>query len=152
MLKRIYFLLIAVILTISTAMAQDVIRWRTTVKMTSDTEGILTVRALVADGWHLYGTKLPKGGPKPTVFDFNKSQGIKFTGSFKPSVAPVTKKDPTFDMSLTFWDQNVSFSRPFKLTGPKEKAEIIGSITFMGCNDQTCLPPKTIPVSGLHIK
>lgn len=145
-------LLFVAVLTIGTAMSQDVIRWRTTVKMSSDTEGILTVRALVSDGWHLYGTKLPKGGPKPTVLDFANCRGIKFTGPFKPSVAPVTKNDPTFGIPLTFWDGNVAFSRPFKLTGPKEKTEIIGSITFMGCNDQTCLPPKTITVSGLHIK
>ena len=64
MLKRFYLLLIAAVLAVGTAMAQDAIRWRTTVKMTSDTEGVLTVRALVADGWHLYGTKLPKGSCK----------------------------------------------------------------------------------------
>ena len=152
MLKRFYLLLIAAVLAVGTAMAQDAIRWRTTVKMTSDTEGVLTVRALVADGWHLYGTKLPKGGPKPTVLDFSKSVGVKFLDGFKASEAPVTKQDPTFGMALTFWGKNVSFTRRFRLTGAKNKAAINGSITFMGCNDETCLPPKTIPVVNLKIK
>lgn len=152
MLKRLYLFLIVTVLAVGTAMAQDAIRWRTTAKMTSDTEGVLTVRALVADGWHLYGTKLPKGGPKPTVLDFSKSVGVKFIGDFKPSVAPVTKQDATFGMALSFWGQNVTFTRRFKLTGAKEKAQINGSITFMGCNDETCLPPKTLPVTGLRIR
>lgn len=153
MIKRITLLIVAAVLAVGAAMAQDPIRWRTTVKMTSNTEGVLTVRALVADGWHLYGTSLPKGGPKPTSLDFSKSVGIKFVDkAFQASVAPVTEHDATFSMKLTYWKSNVIFTRRFRLTGARDKALINGAITFMGCNGETCLRPSTITVSKLHVK
>ena len=59
------------------AMAQTVqpVKWRISVKMTSKTEGVVTIRAIVGQGWHLYGLDIPKGGPKPTSFNFSKSEG-----------------------------------------------------------------------------
>lgn len=137
------FIIAFTTLAVAPAQAQNAIRWRTTVKMTSDKEGILTVRALVGEGWHLYGTTLPKGGPKPTVLDFSASKGIAFKGDFKPSVKPVSKHDPMFGITLNWWDTNVTFTRRFRLTGKKTDAVINGKITYMGCNDETCLPPKT---------
>ena len=152
MLKKIsLFLVVMVVGTCCAFAQQDAIRWRTTVRMTTATEGVLTVRALVGEGWHLYGTKLPKGGPKPTVLDFSASKGVKFTGEFKPSVAPVKRHDEMFGLTLSWWDKNVTFTRPFCLTGPKADAVIEGKITYMGCNDDNCLPPKTQTVR-LNIK
>ena len=153
MVKRITLLIVAAVLAVGAAMAQDPIRWRTTVKMTNDTEGVLTVRALVADGWHLYGTSLPKGGPKPTAISLATSTGIKFIDkAFTASVAPVTEFDATFNMKLTYWRTNVTFTRRFRLTGPRDKAFINGTITFMGCNGENCLRPSTITVNKLRIK
>jgi thiol:disulfide interchange protein DsbD len=65
-MKKLTFLFVALIISAVTAMAQSPIKWRTTYKMTSQTEGVLTVKAIVTEGWHLYGTELPEGGPKAT--------------------------------------------------------------------------------------
>lgn len=146
-----FALLIAAMLIPVAAQAQNQVKWRTTVKMISDKEGELTVRAIITDGWHMYGTKLPKGGPKPTVLDFSESTGIKFKGDFKPSVKPVEKMDAMFGIKLTYWSGNVAFTRPFVLTAPKADAAIKGKITYMVCDDETCMPPKTESVS-LKIK
>lgn len=145
-LRHLLYLCFIIAFTSVTALpanAQNAIRWRTTVKMTSEKEGILTVRALVGEGWHLYGTSLPKGGPKATVLDFSGSKGIKFKGDFVPSVKPVSKLDPMFGITLSWWNTNVTFTRRFKLTDKKADAVINGKITYMGCNDETCLPPKS---------
>ena len=83
----------------ATAQTQPV-RWRTTAKMASPTEGILTIRAIISDGWHLYDTTLPKGGPIPTTLDFSKSSGVKWLGQFKASSKPVSNHDESFDMTL----------------------------------------------------
>lgn len=137
-------LLLAVLMCSVAAMAQNQVRWRTTVKMTDATHGVLTVKALVNDGFHLYGTDVPKGGPVATTLNFDASTGIKFTGAFKPSVAPVKKKDAMFDMTLTYWNApGVTFTRTFKLTGKKEDAVIKGSVKYMACDDKNCTPPKT---------
>lgn len=151
MKKKILALVAIMIMTAVSAMAQQLgggqqtapVRWRTTVKMTSATEGVLTLKALVTSGWHLYGTDIPKGGPVATTLNFDASKGVKFTAPFKPSKAPLTKDDKTFGMTLSWWETNVTFTRPFRLTGKAADAEIVGSIRYMSCNDQTCSPPKT---------
>lgn len=147
MKNRLCLLIFALMAVVSCAFAQRVdenaIKWRMSVKMTSPTEGTVTLRAIIADGWHLYGTEIPKNGPVPTTFDFSSSKGVKFLGAFQPSATPISKTDKNFGMALNWWDKDVSFVRKFKLTGKIDEAEISGSVKFMGCNDANCLPPKT---------
>ncbi len=128
---------------ISSISAQNTVpvRWRSSIKMTSDNEGILTVKALIADGWHLYSTNLPKGGPKSTVLDFSSSTGIKFINNFEPSQKPVESVDKMFNLKLSWWSTNVTFTRKFRVTD-HSKAMVIGKITFMSCNNVNCMPPK----------
>lgn len=126
--------------------APEAARWTMSVKMTSATEGVVTLKAQVTPGWHIYGTNLPDGGPSSTVFDFSKSTGVKFVGNLKPSVKPVSKFDKMFELTLTWWDRPVTFTRKFKVT-KKGAAKINASVTYMGCNDQSCLPPKTVTFS-----
>lgn len=140
---RIFATLIAIIAFALGSTAQtSPIRWRTTAKMTSPTEGILTIRAIISDGWHLYDTKLPKGGPVPTTLDFSKSTGIKWLGQFKASVKPVSNHDASFNKTLSWWEREVVFTRKFRLTGEISEAYIDGVIKYMSCNGSTCNPPK----------
>lgn len=141
-MKRIFlFLLVALAAAVGLS-AQNPIRWRMSVEMTSDTEGVITLRALVDEGWHLYGTRLPEDGPKPTKFSFSESKGISLVGNMTPSVASKSIDDPMFGMKLNWWDGNVNFTQRFKLVS-HEGAKVVANITFMACNDETCQPPST---------
>lgn len=131
----------------ASAQSPSPIKWRTTVKMLDDRDGILTIRAVIEKGWHLYGTKLPEGGPKPTTFDFAESRGVKFIGAFEPNAKPIEKEDAVFGTKLSWWAKNVTFTRKFRLSGDIKDAVISGKITFMGCNDETCMPPRTETVT-----
>ena len=142
-MKKISLLLMLVVMATVSVCAQTAIRWQASVAMKNKSEGVLTVKAVVAPGWHLYGTAMPKEGPNSTKLDFSGSTGVEFTGAFTPSVKPVTRHDDMFGITLSWWDRSVTFTRPFKLKGKKGDAAIVGKITFMGCNDKTCLPPKT---------
>ncbi len=139
-MKKILLIVVLLLCGLS-AVAQSArpIRWRMTVKMTSETEGVATLRAVVEPGWHLYGTAVPDGGPKATKFSLTGSKGVEATGNIVPSVAAKTVQDPVFGMELTWWDSNVSFSLPFKVT--TSDATLSVTVNFMGCNDETCLPP-----------
>ena len=138
-----FTLIFALILFAAVSMsAQKPISWRSSVKMTSKTEGIVTIKAIISTGWHLYGTNIPSGGPKATKFDFSASTGVKLVGGVEPSYKPVNVYDNTFGMNLNWWDKTVTFTQKFKLTG-NGTAKIVGSILYMGCNNQTCLPPST---------
>lgn len=111
------------------------------VNMTDNTQGTVTLRALVSQGWHLYGTTLPEGGPKPTKITTSASTGISFTGPATASVKSKTVHDPMFDIDLNWWDTNVEFTIPFKVTGDDPIVKI--TVNYMGCNDATCLPPSS---------
>ncbi len=140
-MKRIFLFLIVMLAAVAGMTAQNPIRWRMSVSMTSATEGTLTLRALVEPGWHLYGTSLPADGPRPTEFAF-ASKGVEMEGPVKASRPALVKADPLFGMELSWWDANVEFSRSFRLTEP-QGASISVTANYMGCNDITCLPPKS---------
>lgn len=140
-MKRIFLFLCVALFAAVAVMAQNPIRWRMTVKMTSETEGVITLRALVDEGWHLYGTQLPEDGPKPTQISFTDSQNISLVGKLTPSAAPKTVNDPMFGMKLNWWDANVNFTQRFKLK-KREGAKVVANVSYMACNDQNCQPPK----------
>lgn len=120
--------------------------WRANVKMLTATEGEVIVKVTIATGWHLYGTVLPKGGPKPTKFDFSASSGVKFNGTITPSEKPVSKQDKMFNLTVNYWTGTVTFRQKFTVTDAT-KAKIEGSVTYMGCNDTSCSPPSTFKIS-----
>ncbi|MDE7410805.1 MAG: protein-disulfide reductase DsbD N-terminal domain-containing protein [Paramuribaculum sp.] len=144
-ISLLYLCAICVGLSVSTSAQTTPINWRMNVKMTSDTEGEVIIKAIVEPGWHLYGTELPKGpGPKPTVIDMSQSNGVIFTTELSSAPATVEKTDAMFNRVLNWWDTNVTFRRRFKLTESKDASRSVKAvITFMGCNDATCLPPTT---------
>jgi thiol:disulfide interchange protein DsbD len=49
-------------------------------------------------------------------------------------------------MTLYWWDSNVNFTQKFKVTD-QSKAKINGKISYMSCNDETCMPPATESIS-----
>lgn len=146
---NILFLLIAVAIAAPSLSAQNnsgPFTWRSNVKMLSATEGEVIVKVTIAQGWHLYGLQLPTGGPKPTVFDFSKSTGVKLKGKVVASKSPTEKYDKMFELKLNYWTGSVTFRQRFKVTN-KRKARIEGTVNYMGCNDNTCSPPATFTIS-----
>lgn len=143
-MQRVAFSIFALLMVIFSGAAQDAapIRWQVTVKMTSATEGVATFKARIQPGWHLYGLEMPAGGPKATVIDTAESTGVEFTGALTPDRKPLSVHDKMFNLDLSWWDSDIALRRKFKVTD-SNNARIAGKITFMGCNDMTCLPPTT---------
>lgn len=138
------FLLIFTLLAIgaSCAFAQifDPVKWKSAIKMTDATNGVVTFTATVDAGWHVYGTQLPAGGPEPTSVHWN-NQGVKLVGGLTPSKAAHKQHDETFDMDLSWWTGSVTLSQKFTVTAKEYKIE--GSIRYMACDDENCTPPKS---------
>lgn len=126
----------------SSAFAQifDPVKWKSAIKMTDATNGVVTFTATVDAGWHVYGTHLPSGGPEPTSVHWN-NQGVKLVGGLTPSKAAHKQHDETFDMDLSWWTSSVTLSQKFTVTAKEYKIE--GSIRYMACDDENCTPPKS---------
>jgi thiol:disulfide interchange protein DsbD len=101
-------------------------------------------KAKIDKGWHLYDIRLPEGGPIATQVVYQDSANLEFAGDLQKSVEPIKKYDKTFDMNLQYYTDSVVFTQLVRLKN-KESAQIKGFVTFMGCNDETCLPPNDVP-------
>lgn len=126
----------------SAQMFTDVVKWTQTVEENSPTQRTLVLKAVVESGWHLYGTKLPDGGPQPTVLVIDKLVGAELDGELTATTAPTEHYDKQFEMTLTFHSGEVEFRQKLNVTDP-EAFSFVGGVKYMVCNDENCLPPTT---------
>ena len=134
---------VLVLLSLSGAKAQiirDAVSWTRTVEDNGPTEKTIIFTATIKDGWHLYATDLPAGGPTPTQLIVDKLGGAELVGTLTANTKPVEKFDPNFDMKLRFFSGKVFFRQKIRITDAK-KFTFEGAIRHMACNDEKCLPP-----------
>ncbi len=120
------------------------ITWDNSFEMVSDTEAVASFTATIDNGWHLYSTQLPDGGPSPTVVVWDKISGLEPTGDLTSDHAPIEKVDEMFELTLSWWEQKVTLTQHFKVTDPST-VHLEGYVEYSSCNDETCIPPTKEP-------
>ncbi|MBN1822046.1 MAG: thioredoxin family protein [Prolixibacteraceae bacterium] len=100
----------------------------------------LIFKATIDKGWHLYDTYLPEGGPIATQIVYEDSTLFEFSGELQKSPEPEEHFDPTFQLTLRYFSLEVTLTQKIKLK-TDNPVKIDGYVMFMGCNDETCLPP-----------
>lgn len=101
-------------------------------------ESEVLVSAAIGDGWHLYSTeKATDLGPIPTEIVFDKVEGVEMVGKLHEPT-PKVSFDPNFGETLYYFEKSVTFSQEIELNGAQE---MNGTITYMVCNDEMCMPP-----------
>ena len=142
-MNRVRYILTTILLSLfSVSFAQtegNPLTWRMNVKMIDSTDGEVIVKCIPEAGWHVYGFKMPEGGPKPTSIDLSLSKGVEFIGPIHYSPDIVKGEDAMFGKMLEWWDTTVTFRRKFKVTD--DNPSIVAKIKYMGCNNKQCLPP-----------
>ncbi len=115
--------------------AQEKVIWSTTFNSKS-TELVFT--AQIADGWHLYSQFIQKDiGPVPTQFTFDLKDSLALVGEISESKS-IKEYDENFEAELSFFKTQAIFRQKIK---KGSQGEFVGYITYMVCNDVTCLPP-----------
>ena len=144
--KRLFIFFTLITLGVYATFAQiaNPVKWKTAVKMTDATNGVVTFTATIDAGWHVYGTNIPNGGPQPTAVKWN-NEGVKLVGGLTPNKPAHKQHDETFDMDLSWWSGSVTLTQKFTVTSPSYKIE--GSIVAMACDDENCTPPTSEPFS-----
>ena len=120
--------------------AQGPVNWSFTAKKTGDKMYEIHLTASVSSPWHIYSQKTPEGGPVPTKISFNKNPLLKIEGEAAEKGKLVTKFEEVFDIDTKYFDGNVSFVQKVKVKA-NVKTNITGTIEFMACNEQQCMPP-----------
>ncbi len=131
-----FFILLSVF---SKAQIIEPIKWTTESKQNGN-EVELIFKASIEKGWHLYDTYLPEGGPIATSIVYEDSTLFNFVGELEKSPIPEEHFDNTFQLTLRYFSNEVILKQKIKLKSDTP-TEIKGYVLYMGCNDETCLPP-----------
>jgi thiol-disulfide isomerase/thioredoxin len=103
------------------------------------------VIAAIDEGWHLYSLEQPSGGPITTHISVPENQKFKLVGDIE-SPSPQVLFDPNFNMDTQFYEGEAVFKLPVEIAKDAQagKNTLFVNVFFQTCNDQTCLPPKTV--------
>ncbi len=104
------------------------------------TEVTLIFNAVIEEGWHLYDTQLPDGGPIKTSIHYSDSTLFEFMGELGKEPIPTEYFDKTFNLNLAYFSKQAILTQKIKLK-TTDKVDIKGFVEFMSCNDETCTPP-----------
>lgn len=147
-MKSISLALAAVLLAVSVS-AQNLspVTWTFSSKKINDKEYELQMTATIQQGWHLYSQTQPSDAiAQPTSFAFNKNPLVEFSGPVKEVGKMEKYTDKTLGVSAHQYSNRVVFVQRVKLKG-KAKTNVTGKLEYQTCNDEKCLPPKTVNVS-----
>jgi hypothetical protein len=123
------------------------VSWSFTSKKISDNVYELQMIANIQQGWHVYSQSQPKDAiAQPTSVVFNKNPLVELDGKLKEAGNLEKFKDKELDISANQYSNKVVFSQRVKVKG-KAKTNVTGKLTYQTCNDEKCLPAKTINVS-----
>ena len=115
------------------------VKWKVSLQGEGQEKEIV-FHAFIEDGWHLYATDIPQGGPIPTSVSFDELSQVSLKGEITPTQRPHEEYSPLFDMKLGWYDSKIDFKQAVTIDDP-DNFKITGYITYQACNDVTCLPP-----------
>ena len=139
-MRRLSLFLIVLTVSCLSAFAQmfEPVKWKFSTKAIDQSTVELVFSATIDRGWHLYGMKLPDGGPTPTQFVFEGKRGATFEGSVVAKSKLIEEYDKVFEVKLGFYNSSAVFSQKIKFD-PERGYKVDGYIKFQSCNDEACI-------------
>ncbi len=108
------------------------------------------LKADIDEGWHLYALEQPPGGPIATTI---VTSGIYAIHGKIESPKPTVRIDTLFTgvdgkpLETRFYTKSVTFVIPVSSEVTDSPNDFNVDVRFQLCNDQFCLPPRTVRVS-----
>lgn len=101
----------------------------------------ITLTASIDETWHMYDVKEPENGPVPTSVKFTNLQNATVSGELVSKSKPIRKFEQAFGMELSFYEKVAVFQQNLKVKDVNAQVVAEGSVEYMCCDDQMCLPP-----------
>ncbi len=122
----------------------DPVKW--TIKSLKGKDGVyqLSFTAKIEKGWYVYSQDVDDNGPVPTSIEFEENDQVEFLQEKLTEKSEHVKEgfDKLFDMHIKKFAKEVKYTTQVK---PKnDKAKLAGTVGFMTCDDEKCLPPEYI--------
>lgn len=117
------------------------VSWKFSLEAQNNEKTTFVAKADIAKGWNIYAVYMSDEGPIPTSFSFDNIINGSKDGDVKEVSTPIKGHDDLFDMEVIKFKHEAVFSQSFKT---KPGFQLTGSVTFMCCDNERCLPPATV--------
>jgi thiol:disulfide interchange protein DsbD len=145
-MKRNFLSILFVIISLSVfSQIENPVKWTFASRNTGNAEAELVFTAKIDAGWHLYSQFIDEGGPVPTSFTIKKTPDFELVGKVQEPLKPTKAFEKAFGMEIAYFSNKAVFVQKIKLNKPDFKVN--GSVEFMVCNDEQCLPPDQLEFS-----
>lgn len=139
------FCLTLFVFTSAQSQVQDPVKWMAAYKPASATEGEVIITAIIDKGWHIYSQDSTSEGPIPTSFSFAANKNYQLLGKAE-EIGAHKIFDKAFDTTVSSFSEKGEFRQKIKITG-KPGFTLAFKVEYMCCDDNMCLPPKTVDVN-----
>jgi thiol:disulfide interchange protein len=128
-------------LALKAQMAEPV-KWSFKSEKIGNNDYKVSITATIEDGWYVYSQDLPNNGPIPTKIKFEHNPQVIFEG--KPIELGNKKQDfdQNFNMTVTKLSGQPTYMQ--KVVNVGNVPSVKGTLTFMTCNGEMCMPPKQV--------
>lgn len=144
-------LLIGVLLGFFIRSHAQEIQWSYHIEKIGARKYAVHLTAALSDPWHTYSQTTPLGGPLPTSIQFAKNPLLAFDGQPKEVGKLEQIHDEAFGVDVKYYQNKVDFVTNVELKSDL-KTNVSGTIKYMVCTDEQCLPPATasfsLPLGG----
>ena len=144
MKKIILTALTSIIGTVAYSQILAPVKWSYAAKKIDKEQAVVFIKATIDKGWHIYSQQVADGGPVKTSFRFDKSDDYTLNGNTSEPKA-VSKYEKAFSMNVQYFEQSVIFQQKVKLKNGQ--ASVNGTLNYMVCSNQQCLPPEDVEFS-----
>jgi Disulphide bond corrector protein DsbC len=141
-MQRTFLILLVFFAGLGTLRSQTPYTWTFSAKKVYDRTYEIHCTVNVNAPWHTYSQFTPSGGPVPTRFTFAKNPLCTTDGPVKEIGEMHVRHEAVFGVDVKYFDGQADFVQRIKVKGTA-KTNFTGTVQFMVCNDQQCLPPTT---------
>ncbi len=144
-MKKVLFIAILVLAGSAVRAQVNPINWEFTAKKTAEKTYEVHMKATIPAGWHLFSQVQPDDAVAlPTKITINPNPLLSTEGAITEKGKMEKFHDAKLDISAHQFSGSVDFVQVVKLKA-NAKTSVTGTVLFQTCNDQKCLPAKTIP-------
>jgi len=121
------------------------VEWQVEKISETDSEVEVAFTADIQKGWVIYSQETGEDGPIPTTFTFTPNKNIELVGNVVEKTEVTLGYDKMFEMQVGKMKGQAVFVQKIKKKDAETKLK--GTITYMCCDNDKCLPPKDIVFS-----
>ncbi len=127
------------------AQMAEPVQWTFAAEKIASNEYKLTFTASIDAGWYLYSQHLEGAhGPVKTSFTFDAQPGVQLNGETEEVGHKEEIFDHNFNMLVAKYKGSMQFVQKV-CVNEGEAPTIKAQVTYMTCNNSSCMPPRDVP-------